>query len=521
MPGGSRYIRFEGLLEEQVLGVFTIIRGFADLKLLAEVSKPFQMVRNTDQTRVVGHQRPISEQHAQRIKRYLESSDIRFLPEVILSIRTDFQAENNAGEGPREPDGISIRRKGRSKSNPIYQVVIDRRALPQILEGDRIRRIDGNHRLDRAPELADDPAVSRKYIASFCMIVLQPPGIDYDDYAESLVFHTINSTALSLESEHALALILGQHDEYRMAAEDEFSYDPVLHLTRLLRDWAQNLPRPARIRLADRLTALSSAARSMIDLDPNLASDYAAFQEFSNELFAGLTDITTRLRESQPSLCQAEYFTDLAARVWKGKEGLPHEERVNAVLAYLNSLGTWLGHEGFTSLKSNGTLSEQLLQIYESVRHRVPKKVFLARWYPATDDGGNFHRANLRLVQLRRTLQDLHDEYGVSLELVDMGTRTGGTFMIHPVMYEAVESADIILIDLTGVRPNVCVEAGYALKHHEKGRLIFIHHRGHELPDVPFDLSTFRYEPFDDTAEIPDRIRPHILSILRSAGLDI
>jgi hypothetical protein len=67
------------------------------------------------------------------------------------------------------------------------------------------------------------------------------------------------------------------------------------------------------------------------------------------------------------------------------------------------------------------------------------------------------------------------------------------------------------------MRPNVCIEAGYALKHHEKGKLLFIHQRGHDLPTVPFDLNTFRYEPFDDTAEIPGKIRPHIEQILTNA----
>jgi hypothetical protein len=100
-----------------------------------------------------------------------------------------------------------------------------------------------------------------------------------------------------------------------------------------------------------------------------------------------------------------------------------------------------------------------------------------------------------------------------------MGTQTGSTFPIHARMYEAIASADIILIDLTGVRPNVCVEAGYALRNHEKNRLIFMFQPNEAHKLVPFDLNTFRYEPFKDTGEIPEKIKPHILAILRGASV--
>jgi nucleoside 2-deoxyribosyltransferase len=98
-----------------------------------------------------------------------------------------------------------------------------------------------------------------------------------------------------------------------------------------------------------------------------------------------------------------------------------------------------------------------------------------------------------------------------------MGTQKSGTFPIHPKMYEAISSADIILVDLTGVRPNVCVEAGFALQHHEKKRL-FMFQPTKKCNEVPFDLNTFRYERVKDTGEIPDKIKPHIEAILTGAA---
>ncbi len=49
-----------------------------------------------------------------------------------------------------------------------------------------------------------------------------------------------------------------------------------------------------------------------------------------------------------------------------------------------------------------------------------------------------------------------------------MGTEEGGTFPIHNRMYDAIASYDTVICDLTGRRPNVFVEAGFALKHHKK-----------------------------------------------------
>ena len=95
-----------------------------------------------------------------------------------------------------------------------------------------------------------------------------------------------------------------------------------------------------------------------------------------------------------------------------------------------------------------------------------------------------------------------------------MGTEEGSTFPIHSKMYEAIASSDIIICDLTGQRPNVYVEAGYALKHHEKNRLIFLFEPADAADKVPFDLNTFKYIPISQAAEIPNKLRPAIETIM-------
>lgn len=526
MARTSRYLTFDGQFESSVLGTFRIIRGFANLQDLAEISVAYKMEEANIGADVKGQQRQLDLQHAERIKRYLESGQQRFLPEVILSVRTDLIEERGKTFQPigvrsrSDEDGIAISRVWKSQKIRVHRLRVDREKLAEIRTMKLIRRVDGNHRLELAGTLKEDPGLVTKYLASFCIVLLGPAGDVADDYSESLIFHTINSTALPLESEHALKLILGQHADYNMAPEKEFAFNPSLHFTRLLRDGLLRLPEPAQTRLGNRpLTSLSGAVRGLLDIDPTVAKDLPTLGKYSKSLLSALNDIVTRLEPDEPLLCKSEFFIELAARVWKATPDIGHVQQVNAAVKHLKQLAAWLGKDGLMELREGQSLSKQVLNIFETVRNRMPKRVFLARWYPTAKDGAEFEKAKLRLHQIRQALKELEKEEGARLDLVDMGTQTGATFPIHAKMYEAIASSDIILIDLTGVRPNVCVEAGFALRHHQQDRLIFIFQPIKAHKSVPFDLNTFRYEQFNDTGEIPDKLKPHILAILNSAAV--
>jgi hypothetical protein len=131
---------------------------------------------------------------------------------------------------------------------------------------------------------------------------------------------------------------------------------------------------------------------------------------------------------------------------------------------------------------------------------------------------GAYKKVNLRLQQLQKTLASLGRDHSVQLELVDMVSEEGGSFPIHSKMYDAIAESEIIICDLTGHRPNVYVEAGYALKHHEQNRLIFLFESQDDADKIPFDLKTFEYVQISQAAEIPNRIRAELIVILRDAG---
>jgi hypothetical protein len=527
MPGASQTIQFEGYFAEGVLGIFKIIRGFADLRDLAAVSVPYELSDAAEPGRVIGHQRQLNEKHALDIKKYLEQSDNRLIPEVILSVRGVFNnttdQERVVGVESEEGALIAINRRFSGKHQRIQQIKVQRSDLEAIKDQKLIRRIDGNHRLAMAESLEEDEIVPTKYLAPFCLILLGPTENDADDYAESLIFHTINSTALTLESEHGLRLLLGQDPAHAMIPDDEFAYSPELHLTRLLCERLNNFPEPARQRFGVRpLTSLWEAGRNLIQMDPAIAENRAALTAFADDLFAALADILTRLTTRHPSLCQTYAFLELAARVWRESIGDTHDAKVNAAVGLLDRIGLWLGDEGITSMLNPLSPAKQLLETFKAAQQRVPKRVFLARWYPPQDAPHDaFSKANLRLQQLRETLAAIERDHGARLELIDMGTEEGGSFPIHHRMYEAISSSDIIICDLTGQRPNVFVEAGYALKHHEKNRLIFLFEPHNRNDKVPFDLTTFKYILISQAAEIPNKIKSEIIAILRDAGTPI
>ena len=535
MPRKRQYIELEGLFAEGVLGIFRVIRGYADLRELAKVSVPYKMDDSEAAFRVVGHQRDESTKHAENIRDYLEGSENRFLPEVILSVRVPVNLVVARGEidpdevglgesvfGVTSTNGglVQISRRYSSQTMRMQRLRIRHSNVDQIRQDKVIRRIDGNHRLHLAAELSDDENSPTKYLAAFCMVLLGSPDDDADDYAESLIFHSINSKALQLESEHGLRLLLGQAPGHAMTPESEFAYDPELHLTRLLTNLLQGLTEPARQRFGERpLTALWESGRNLIAMDAAIAEDRDALVKFANDLFAALSDIVTKLTDEQPSLCGTHGFFELAARVWRKAEGADHERKVSWTVEYLDRLGSWLGKQGITNLLDQQSPVKLLLDTFEAAQSHIPKRIFLARWYPAEEAPRGAHRkAQLRLDQLQQTLSNIRQQHSIELALIDMGTKEGGTFPIHDKMYEAIASSDIILCDLTGQRPNVFVEAGYALKHHESGRLLFLFEPDSECDQVPFDLNTFKYVSINQAAEIPSKLRPEIEAILTASG---
>lgn len=145
--------------------------------------------------------------------------------------------------------------------------------------------------------------------------------------------------------------------------------------------------------------------------------------------------------------------------------------------------------------------------------------MFLARWYPTDKDGApHLKLANARLSQVKITLDHLEAETGLRLELKDLGSEAEPARLIHPLMFDAIKTADIIIADLSGLRPNVFAEAGFALQHMHQGRLVFLFQPHEKFPKVPFDLDPYTRVEIEDSGELPDKLKPVLKGILEKAA---
>ncbi|MCE7974454.1 MAG: hypothetical protein DYG92_09080 [Leptolyngbya sp. PLA1] len=517
MPGIRRRSHdMIGTFVPDALGFFSLVRGYADLRVLAEVSVPVPMALSTDAGHVTGNQRAINEAHVQGIVKYLQNGTARFLPEIVLSVRLEddiIDAFRNHKKLPAQAGRpITV-----FEAPGITVVSPKAVALEEIRASARIRRIDGNHRLTAAERLekgAVQPA--NKYLASFCVVLLGPVGEEASDNAEARVFHAVNSTAMPLDTEHALQLLLDQPKSQLLQADVEYAYDPILYLCRKWRDKLRELgPDQAKYFGDGVLAKLQATARVFRAIAADSFESRNKCDALARESFSALTEILPTLDDHAHGLLSMSCGIEAAALAWSDAKAANATTPSKAAKKRLVDVDRWITRHGLNTLEPRGSLARQMLDIHDGLRRGVPQRVFLARWYPAAEP--DKARAERRLEQIRIMLEQVKDKTAVDLELVDMGTEEGGTVMIHPKMYEAIESADIILVDLTGHRPNVCVEAGYALRHRDAGRLLFMFQPRDNNDKVAFDLNTFRYEPLAEAADVPVKLAPHVIKIIEEA----
>lgn len=480
-----------GMLSK-IMDNYLCLRGIASIKALAEISEI-----NPD------IQRNLLEEHKDEMKDFLEQGEYAFFPEVVLSMSLDVSDDSedfhdllstvdSADKGLRKSFGKTKISVAAAKNK-----LIDERKQVKVaqfeFEKDNVAlsRIDGNHRLSAAAYLKNDVFIP------FCLIIFSNEEEAKNN--SRVIFHNINSKQIPLKLEQNIKIIIESEKvfpdsilekkqpfgvQYKFTREllcgtNKLDFSCFPHIEKLVYEakysfFIDLFKYLLKDELINEATAVNSIKRELSNIEDAL-SRYQISSKFTNSAIVGAL----------------AYYR------------LSSEDKYSRFIK-------WVAGNHIAEASNLGT--NDVIKIFDKVYDNIPKKIFLARWYPAETNKGH-SKAVLRLDAIKNVANNL------GLELVDIGTRLTGTFDIRSVMYREITQSDIFIADLSGSRHNVMVEVGYALKHVGEGRMAFYFQPQDVNDQVPFDISGFMYDEINDSAEIKQKVQPRIETIIANAAL--
>jgi len=491
-------MKLNGMLSK-VMDNYLCLRGIASIKTLAKISEI-----NPD------IQRNLLEDHKDEMKDFLERGEYAFFPEVVLSMNVGLSdgveyferfvaAVDSADKGFKQQSVGKVKVNFRPDDN---KLIYDHKQLKvaqiEFNEDDvRLSRIDGNHRLSAANYLTKD------ILIPFCLIIF--PNKEEANNNSRAIFHNINSKQIPLNLEQNIKIIIesnavftdiilersqpfGLHYKFSrelLCGNNKINFDCFPCMNKLLYDskysfFTDLFRLLLKESLIDKNTAVNRIKEELVKIENALNEAHIDASSRNSAIIGALAYYKLS------DLKKYEHFTK-----WITKHHIANAKTINI---------------------------DDIISIFNKVYDSLPKKAFLARWYPETTDK-NYGKAQHRFNAIKNVVENC------GLELIDIGTQDGGTFDIRSVMYSGINECDIFIADLTGCRHNVMVEVGYALKPNKdfckvllkdfyRKKILFYFAKTDEYSEPPFDLSGFRYEKITDSAEIEAKVKPHIESIL-------
>lgn len=473
-----------GILEFS-MGNFLCLRGYTDYKTLSNISEPNKDV-----------QRELMENHKGEMAAFLNSGEYRFFPEIVLSVslltdnnHTEVSEFLNAVIGKKEWNkklgeiNISIFNHDAGDRNRVAHITFDETKI-------KLNRIDGNHRLSAASEVVGD------FKVPFCLILCQNPD-DENRYSRA-IFHNINAKQIPLDLEENLKVILGSSEVF---SDDKLKTDPSF-------GWKYHLARKTIYTIDfsyfPSINSYISASKHSFFVD---LYGFLIKNKSVEENDSAIATVKSQLVEVEQALVESEITattTNIAVIGALAYYKLTNESKYRGFLS-------WIKKNNIGNVEKLHI--DDVINLYDEIYEHVPKKVFLARWYPSAEHDGDdeFRKAESRISAIKEIVQQLN------LELTDLGTRETGTFDIRDVMYHDIRECDIFIADLSGARHNVMIEVGYALKHVKTARMLFYFQTSDKCKSVPFDVSHLNYVPIVDSAEIKTSVKVRIENILEQA----
>jgi nucleoside 2-deoxyribosyltransferase len=499
MSRERRKVTFEGLLQQNVLGTFKIIRGFADLGDLALVSTamPYQGAKEGKE---IGYQRQLDEQHVDDIKRFLSRGRFRFFPEIVLGLRS---------KGASDPIVTYTKRRA-SPTDQAYRVSVNLKAL-QADGFARIHRIDGNHRLEAAKRLIDESVRSATFKdfnkAPFCFVVLESDLPEDDRLAEAMLFNLINSKALAITSEHSLSVLM--HDDG--AAGERFVEDPQVYLTRWIKERVKDWPQGFYAAMGDTpLSRLHSTAGVL--LRPGGIPKTAATEMESDaaKVFGPLYELAVQLREQHEKFVHSFAFLPIAAEVYSrhtmvepAKGANTEQERLRRAARWLREFARWFDRIGGADLPVPAD-PVVLWTVFKRDFDKRAGQVFIAMSFRESKTLDGVQKA------FEEAIGQYNDTYPDSpLSPMRIDKQQGASFDIPARVFQEIENSRLVIADLTDEKPNVYCEVGYAKA---RGIPFFLTFQKKDAAAnrVHFDLAPYRHIEYETTHDLRDQLKKEL-----------
>jgi nucleoside 2-deoxyribosyltransferase len=496
MSRGRQKVSFEGLLQENVLGTFKIIRGFADLRDLAAVSVAM-LYQGSTKDQGSGYQRQLDEQHVEDIKRFLSRGRYRFFPEIVLSLRS---------KGEADPV-VAYAKRRTSPNDRAYRVSVNLKAL-QTDGFTRIHRIDGNHRLEAAKRLFDEQRRSAAFkdfgTAPFCFVVLNSDRPEDDERAEAMLFNLINSKALSIASEHSL-LVLMRDDG---APGERFVEDPQVYLTRWIRDKIKDWPTGFYAAMGDTpLSRLHSAAGVLLRPGGLTKGSANEMESDAGKIFGPLYELAVQLRDQHETFVHSYAFLPIAAEVYArhskvepARGANTEQERTRRALRWLRDFARWFDRVGGADLPLPADPSI-LWTVFKRDYDKRAGQVFIAMSFRESKTLDGVQEAFEEAIEHFNTA---HPNAPLSPMRIDR--QQGASYEIPARVFQEIDSSRLVIADLTDEKQNVYCEVGYA-----KARGIPFFLTFQKAPaasnKVHFDLAPYRYIEYETTHELRDKLK--------------
>lgn len=500
MSTSRRIIRFEGLLENNVLGTFTVIRGFANLGDLAEVSVPIFH----DSISRTGYQRQTEKQHIDDIKIFLSKGRYRFFPEIVLGLWSKGESDSVVSYKKKRP---------KTEHDQAFTVSVNLERIKADAKG-RIHRIDGNHRLEAAKLLLEEQKTGATFKdftkAPFCFVIMDSDKPADDDLAEAMLFNLINSKALAIASEHSLSVLMSDSG----TPGERFFEDPQVYLTRWIHDKVKGWPHGFYDSMGKTpLTRLHSASGVLLRPPDGIPrATEAEMVSAADKLFGPLYELAIRLQPQHKQFVHSYAFLPIATEVYSrhstidpAKGANTEEERLVRAERWLGDFALWFERVGGVSMPAPAD-PVVLWTVFKRDYDKRAGKVFIAMSFSEEKS----------LKEVEQAIDEAIDLYNKDHENCPLSPKRadrqkGKSFEIPAWIFSEIGQSRLMIADLTDEKPNVYCEVGYAKS---RGIPFILTYRKSKKSDKPpwdrksggnkvhFDLAAYRYIAYETGLEL-------------------